>query len=153
MSNPSDADSEGFFFCHLIGGAYQIRVYTGPSGAPTSERIWRYVGVSLASENDTIAGLTSRTHVDAGAVTVLADDADIIYINKAVGAATSVNLPPSASRVRPVRIVDRKYDALAHNITILPDGSETIMGGANYVIDSNGASITLTPLPDGTGWS
>lgn len=31
-------------------------------------------------------------------------------------------------------------------------GTDTIMGGAKYVIDSNGSSITLTPLSDGTGW-
>lgn len=155
MSNPSDADGEGFFFCYLIGGAYQIRVYTGPSGAPTFEApLHRYVGIGLGSETDTVAsGLTTRTIIAAGAVTVDADDADIIYINKTAGAATTANLPASAGRAKPVRIVDRKYDAATNNITIMPHGSETIMGGASYVIDSNGAGITLTPLPDGTGWS
>ena len=31
-------------------------------------------------------------------------------------------------------------------------GTDTIMGGAAYVIDSNGGSIELKPLADGTGW-
>lgn len=31
-------------------------------------------------------------------------------------------------------------------------GTETIMGGSAYVIDSNGGSIELKPLADGTGW-
>lgn len=32
-------------------------------------------------------------------------------------------------------------------------GTDTIMGGAAFVIDSNGASIQLRPYADGTGWS
>ncbi|MEY9110390.1 hypothetical protein ABH999_006586 [Bradyrhizobium yuanmingense] len=31
-------------------------------------------------------------------------------------------------------------------------GTDTIMGQAKYVIDSNGASIELLPLDDGSGW-
>lgn len=31
-------------------------------------------------------------------------------------------------------------------------GTDTIMGGAAYTIDSNGAGISLMPLIDGTGW-
>ncbi len=154
MDNPSDADADGFFQCFLVGGAYQVRVYTGASGAPTTEHIRRYVAVGLGAETDAISsGLTTRIVTDAGAVTIDADDADIIYINKTVGAATTVDLPASATRSKPVRIVDRKYDAATNNITIDAFGSETIMGGATYIIDSNGAGITLTPLPDGSGWS
>jgi hypothetical protein len=92
----------------------------------------------------------------AGNVTVSADDSDIIVIAKTVGAATTVTLPPAADRTKSVRIVDGKYDAATNNITILPFQEspqvETIMGGTQYVIDSNGASITLTPLADGSGW-
>lgn len=31
-------------------------------------------------------------------------------------------------------------------------GTDTIMGSASYIIDSNGAGITLTPLSDASGW-
>jgi len=31
-------------------------------------------------------------------------------------------------------------------------GTDTIMGAAKYVIDSNGGSVELMPLDDGTGW-
>lgn len=98
------------------------------------------------------ATLVQRVHTVAGAVTVSADDVDIIVVKKSVGAATTVNLPSAAVRTKPVRIVDGKYDAAANNITIDADGSETIMGALTYIIDSNGASILLTPLADGTGW-
>lgn len=99
-----------------------------------------------------LRGLTQRTVTSAGAVTVTSTDSDIIVVKKTVGAATTVNLPAAASRETPVRIVDGKYDAATNNITIDANGTETIMGALTYVIDSNGASITLTPLADGSGW-
>jgi|GEM_PF-5192187 len=95
---------------------------------------------------------TQRVHTAAGAVTATIDDVDIIVIKKTVGEATTVNLPSAATATKAVRIVDGKYDAATNNITIVPDGVETIMGGASYIIDSNGGSIKLTPLADGTGW-
>jgi hypothetical protein len=96
--------------------------------------------------------LTTRTHTAAGAVTVTADDVDVIFVNKTAGEATTVNLPPAANRTKAIRIVDAKGDAGTNNITIEGDGAETVMGAANYVIDFNHGSITLTPLPDGSGW-
>lgn len=151
IGNPTDADSDGYVYFHVAGGFYKIRVYTGTSGAPTTEHIDRYVGIGLSQGSDTY-GFTQRVVTAAGAVTVDVDDADIVVIKKTVGAATTVNLPSAAGTTKPVRIADGKYDAATNNITITPAGSETIMGGASYVIDSNGASILLTPLADGTGW-
>jgi phage-related tail fiber protein len=98
------------------------------------------------------AALSQRVVTAAGAVTVTASDSDIIVIAKTVGAATTVNLPVAATRSLPIRIVDGKYDAATNNITIVPNGTEKIMGGSSYLIDSNGASIILTPLADGSGW-
>jgi hypothetical protein len=107
-----------------------------------------------------LMGLTQRTITAAGTVVLSSNDNDIIVIKKTVGAATTVDLPTAASRIVygltankvSIRIVDGKYDAATNNITIVPSGSDTIMGGANYIIDSNGGSIMLTPLADGSGW-
>jgi hypothetical protein len=154
LGNPFPADSDGSFGFHTIGGAYQVRAYTGASGAPTFEKILRYEPVGLNSESDSIAGRTQRTVIAAGAVTVDADDADDIIIIKTVGAATTVNLPLSASRIKPVRIVDGKGDANTNNITIVPQTGESIYAIVNQtaIIDGNGGSLTLTPKQDGTGW-
>ena len=90
----------------------------------------------------------------AGDVTVDEEDDDIIFINKTVGEATGVTLPASADRnpSRPIKIVDGKLDSSTNAITITPDGSETIVGLTEYVINFDGGSVELWPRPDETGW-
>jgi hypothetical protein len=87
----------------------------------------------------------------AGAITALTTD-DIIVVEKAVGAPTTVNVDWSL-RKRALTIVDGKGDAATNNITIVPAAGQTQYAIANnqVVIDGNGAQVTLTPLADGTG--
>lgn len=151
--NPMTADSNGEAGFYCVGGFYRITV---TSGAISKTR--RYVGIGLSQGSDEIiTGLVEREVTAAGDVTVTSDDADIILINKTVGAATSVILPDPATTTKKFRIVDRKYDAATNNITITSADSSspstsTIMGAPSYIIDSNGGSIELKPLGDGTGW-
>lgn len=156
MVNPSDTDANGFFRCYLAGGAYQVRVYTGASGAPTFEApIRRYVAVGLTAESDEAVARTPLVVTAAGDVTVGAGDGfDDYFIEKTVGSATNFYLPSAASRAKPLRIIDSKGDANTNNITIIPEAGETIFAivDYHYVIDGNGGQITLTPHPDGTGW-
>lgn len=97
---------------------------------------------------------TQRLVTASGAVTIDADDADIIVIKKTVGAATTVTLPNAADRIKPVKIVDGKGDALTNNVTVVPQSGESIAGTVDYhwIIDSNGGSVRLTPLAAGDGW-
>lgn len=154
LGNPFDADSNGDITFFVVGGAYQVRIYTGTSGAPTSEKILRYEAVGLNAESDAFASRTQREVTAAGAVTVDADDAEDIIINKTVGAATTVNLPSAADRTRSVRIIDGKGDANTNNITIVPATGEKIFAITDYtpIIDGNGGQLTLTPKADGSGW-
>lgn len=234
LGNPFDADSDGFAYFHVAGGAYQIRAYVGASGAPTFEApLWRYVAIGLNSEGDGVGVLSQRDVTGTGTVTLTTDDEDQININKTAGAATRVVMPLSALRTKKLRIVDKKFDANTNNITVVPKrpstvtislaspgvvslvghgqaandpvsfettgalltglspdtqyyvktvltadtftvsatpggtaintsgtqsgvhtmGTDTIMGGASYVIDSNGGSIDLVPFTSGNGWS
>lgn len=77
---------------------------------------------------------------------------DILIIKQAVAAPFTVTVDWSA-RAKPLRIVDGKGDASVNNITITPAAGQSQLAIVNYsyVIDGNGASIMLTPLPDGTG--
>jgi hypothetical protein len=59
-----------------------------------------------------------------------------------------------SSRGKPLRIVDITGAAsVATPITITPAAGQTQLASLNYsyIIDGNGGSITLTPLPGGTG--
>jgi hypothetical protein len=99
--------------------------------------------VSLAS---ILAGSQTVQIVNAaGDVTVQPNDG-LIILNKAVGAATNVILPAASTKVGRVKIVDWKGDADANNITVVPNGAETIQGRANWMLDSQNASIDLTPV-------
>lgn len=153
IGNPFDADSDGSFYFHALGGSYQVRAYTGASGAPTFEKILRYEAIGLNSESDSIAYRTQRVVTASGAVTIIADDADIVIINKTVGAATAVTLPLSASRTKPIVIVDGKGDANTNPITISPQSGESIYAvtDGTAVIDGNGGIVLLTPKSSGTG--
>lgn len=52
ITNPFDTGADGFAAFYVIGGAYKVRAYTGPSGSPTFERIWRHEGIGTAREYD-----------------------------------------------------------------------------------------------------
>lgn len=77
---------------------------------------------------------------------------EVLIVKQAAGAPFTINVN-WVSRTRPLRIVDGKGDALTNNITITPAAGQTQLASLNYsyVIDGNGGSITLTPLPDGSG--
>lgn len=92
-----------------------------------------------------------KTLTAAGPYTALPAD-EVLIVNQTAGAAFTVNVDWSA-RTKPLRVVDGKGDAAANNITITPTTGQTQLASLNYsyVIDGNGGSITLTPLPDGTG--
>lgn len=77
---------------------------------------------------------------------------EVLIIKQAVGAPFTVTVDWS-QRSKPLRVVDGKGDAAVNNITVTPAAGQSQMATVNYSypIDGNGGSITLTPLPDGTG--
>jgi hypothetical protein len=108
--------------------------------------VFTLVQISAVSSLKVIKKLTA-----AGPYAALPTD-DVLIVNQAVGAPFTVNVDWS-SRTKPLRVVDGKGDAATNNITITPKTGQTQLASTNYsyVIDGNGGSITLTPLPDGSG--
>lgn len=154
LSNPFDADDKGFAFFHVVGGAYQIRVYLGTSLAPTELKILRYVANGLNAEGDTAGGRQQRKVTAAGNIT--ADPADdILIVTNTSGGAINVTVDWSLRTfpIRALTVVDGGGNANTYNIGIVPATGQTQYGTVNYraVIDGNGGSVTLTPLTDGTG--
>jgi hypothetical protein len=77
---------------------------------------------------------------------------DVLIVKQAAGAPFTVTVDWS-QRSKPLRVVDGKGDAAVNKITITPAAGQSQLASVNYsyIIDGNGGSITLTPLPDGTG--
>lgn len=96
-------------------------------------------------------GGIALVRVADGTITVDPDDDDHILCDTGV---CTVNLPPCSEREegREYLVVDYGLDADTNTKTIVPDGSETILGLAQWELNAPGASITLKPRPDGTGW-
>ena len=90
-----------------------------------------------------------KTITSAGPYTAQPTD-EVLIINFA--GAFTVNVDWSV-RTKPLRVVDGSGAAATNNITITPATGQTQLASTNYsyVIDGNGGSITLTPLPNGTG--
>lgn len=89
--------------------------------------------------------------IAAGPYAALPSD-QILLVNQIAGAAMTITVDWSA-RTQPLRIVDAKGDANVNNITITPASGQTQFTVVNYSykINTVGGSITLTPLPDGSG--
>jgi hypothetical protein len=97
-----------------------------------------------------------HAHIDqvitAGASAVVQANAETVRVNKTVGGATALTLPPASSMLFPVLVVDWKGDASTNNITITPSGTEKIQGLSSWTIASDYGSVSLRPIP-GVGFA
>lgn len=108
--------------------------------------VYSLVPISAVANQKAIKVITA-----AGPYAALPTD-EVLIIKQIAGAAFTVTVDWSL-RTKPLRVVDGKGDAAANKITITPAAGQSQLSTVNYsyVIDSNGGSIILTPLPDGTG--
>jgi len=83
--------------------------------------------------------------ITTGNYTVLNES--LVIVNKTVGAATGITLPPSGNvgGQRAILIVDGKGDSATNNITLTAAGTDVINGAATLVI---GINYSLTFLVD-----
>jgi hypothetical protein len=85
---------------------------------------------------------------------VIGPNDQVLNINVSAGAPTCA-LPPAATRngmVLTFKDVGAQFGA--HNLTITPNGAETIDGAASLVLAINRQAVTLNPFNDGvdSGW-
>ncbi|MGD9836305.1 MAG: hypothetical protein AB7F72_01700 [Afipia sp.] len=125
LSNPFDAEADGSFAFHVIGGAYKVRAYVGASGAPTFEYIERFVANGTAAEHDAedfVAAGTVRERLTADRTYHVAPSgsggsdsndgltalAPFLTIQKAVDVAATVDL---AGYKITIQLADGTYTA------------------------------------------
>lgn len=77
---------------------------------------------------------------------------DVLIVKQNVGAAFNITVD-WANRIKPLRVVDGKGDAALNPISITPFAGQSQLALVDNVcvINTNGGSLELTPLPDGTG--
>jgi hypothetical protein len=120
-----------------------------PTGTISSTNVQKAIEEVSGDVTSVIGPLREVTA--AGDVLVSSSEGGIA-LNKTVGAATNVQLPPAASRGGlDVVIKDLKGDAGANNITVLPDAGDArgIDGNANDVLAINKIAQRYKPVANG----
>jgi hypothetical protein len=98
------------------------------------------------------AGAIDQHITAAGPVAVL-NNAGIVRVDQAVGAAITLNMPLSSAKTCPVLISDWKGDAGTNNITINLAGADKFPGGlTSWTIAADTGSIRLSPIA-GAGYT
>jgi hypothetical protein len=95
----------------------------------------------------------ARTQRSVTATPIVVASTDEI-LNCNITAAAACALPAAATRNGLALTFKDLGQAAAHNITLTPNGVETIDGAANAVLKNNYQSMTLVPFNDGvnSGW-
>lgn len=143
-------------FSIVVSGAVEFAPNTSPDDPLGLDRFDGLIEVS---------GLSSGTGGGGGAgggAIVIADPATAIYdmpsdvthilTSYSLTGAQTINLPSIADHIsKNIIIKDKGFNASQNNITIVPDGSETIDGEDVQVISQDGSAINIVAL-DGE-WS
>lgn len=143
---------------NVVGPASAVD-HTLPRFDTTTGKLLEGSGVTVDdSDNLTLPGrliaqsgqnVKVRVVTAAGAVTVATSDF-VIVVNKASGAATTVNLPASPAAGDVYRLKDGKGDAATNNITLTP-AAGNIDGAGTYVMNVNYQASTV--VYNGTQWN
>lgn len=144
----SVAIGEHLIYTHAEGwrhidanGAYKGIGTTGATGATGS------TGAAGAT------GAAVVTVVTSGTTTTVPNNviSNIYIINKASGAAHAINLPATTNVGTVVIGKDGKGDANTNNITLTPNGANTIDGGSSVVITTSYGVAKV--IWNGTQWN
>lgn len=138
MTSQLDLDQGGTF-------RQKQRVYLGPSVG------W----VEMFNNNILPITVTGTTTLLLGTTLVLVNvnAAVTIQLPSAVASPAGAQALPGTFLARPITIVDAGGHATAHNITILPYGTELIDGLATIAILGNYGAYVLTPNTPSGGWT
>lgn len=119
--------------------------FTFPTTMGTNGFFLKTDGVNATSWDNPVTQ-ANRTTVITGTYTIMTTDQIIAVTYTSTGAVT-LTLPPATNTIRIV-IADEGGNAGTNNITINPDGSDTIIGESSIIINDDYNSLSL--YSDGT---
>jgi hypothetical protein len=138
MGSQTDLDQGGTF-------RQTQSVYMGPSIG--------WVNIPISAVLPVTTGGTTTVQKGNTLVTVNFNGAVTIQLPTAKANAAGGMTIPAEQSANPLTVVDIGGFANAHNITILPFGSETIDGLASIAITTNYGAFTLKPDIVNGGWT
>lgn len=105
---------------------------------------------TIAGQTNTTLGLSALTRptpreVDNTDSPVTAVSGDTIFVDCSSG-AVEIDLPAATAGSLPISIIDDDGSSATNNITVDPNGSETINGETSIEIDQARAAVTLIPF-------
>lgn len=119
---------------------------------PTTIQVLLYNTVLNTFQKATIASLLASTPLVSPTLIGIAQSPYLAQLNDSIlyvdtsGGAVVINLQTAASRIlRPLTIKDVSGNANANNITINPNGAETIEGLAPLKVNADYGGFTLYP--------
>lgn len=129
-------------------------------GGTVREWIKTYLGPTVGwilMQVSTVLAVTSggikTVGVGTTLVTVNSLASPTIQLPTAIQPSPAVTIPPGTYPGVPVTVVDIGGHAVAAPITILPFGTELIMGLASLTIDTNYGAYSLLPNTISGGWT
>jgi len=102
-----------------------------------------------------LASVSGQFQLVTGNTATVDADTTLIAIERSNPAATTLTLPPVADKSKPLQVVDWSSNVVAHQITLVPDGTEKIMRLSTFRLFSTPdqlAGVTLYPSTDLAGW-
>ncbi len=127
--------------------------YTVPaSGELNWSSLSAFLNVLATSAQSTTAQKWGMRVATTTPVTVSATADCVVATKLAAPGAVAVNLPAGANKQVFV-IVDQTGDAATNNITITPNGAETINGSATLVLSTNREAVVLVYSTTNTRWN
>ena len=109
--------------------------------------------IELSGEQGPPGPATTTTRVVTTTSVTMTDSDEVVVINRTASGAITVSLPSVSTAAALIKEIYR-FDGNTGDITVTPDGAETIMGLSSWVIscDILGGSLRLFPVPGVSGW-
>lgn len=137
-----------------VNGTEDVQASISLLVAGTQTMVYSYSGVTFDVRRTLQNDLGRIFHASSGAPNIALTDTQHYYGAQTSGAGGTLILPASPENGRTYTIADIEFNAAANNITISGNGHSIVgtSAAATYVMNTNGASVTLVYFSIANVW-